>query len=246
MVWNILHGGGAKRLPEIALALVERRPDVVVLVEFRTTRGGQLRAVLADAGLHHQLVSPVSATRNGLLIASRWPLENVPEVPPSPELAAKWLIASLSPPGLGPIRLVAVHIPDDFSPTARSLYWQRLVEFARASATRTLIAGDFNTGRHRVDEKGSRFTHTASLGELAMAGFVDLWRRKNPESRERTWVGTDPLSRERQPGGTRIDAVWASADLVDGVISAHFSHVERESGISDHSLLEVEWEVAAR
>lgn len=244
VVWNILHGGGPRRVPEIGLALVERHADVVVLLEFRTPRGGQLRAVLADAGLVHQLASPAPAGRNGILIASRWPLRQHPQLVVCQELAPKFMAVMGDTPAHGTLTFIGVHVPDDGSPTTRAKAWQRLVEVARSQTMRTIIAGDLNTGRHRIDEIGETFSHTQSLGELAMAGYVDVWRGLNPSSRERTWGGIPGCHGrpfDRQPGGSRIDAVWASPDLAARALSATLSHAERESGISDHSLLCVDF-----
>jgi len=161
------------------------------------------------------------------------------EVPPV--LAPKLLAVELETSTLGSLTLVGVHVPDDGSPTARARTWESLVEFARGHQCRALIAGDLNTGRHRVDEQGSTFTHTKSLGELAMAGYVDVWRKHNPSSPERTWVGSDPISRVLRPGGSRIDAVWASADLAKRVNKATLWHAQRTARVSDHALLSIEF-----
>jgi hypothetical protein len=62
LAWNILHGGSGRRLPEIVLALLGHRPDVVVLSEFRARLGGQIRGILADHGLSHQAATPPPQT----------------------------------------------------------------------------------------------------------------------------------------------------------------------------------------
>ena len=70
-VWNILHGGGSRRIPHIALAILDARPDVVALSEYRRSMGGQLAGVLADHGLKHQLCTDPPGRKNGVLLASR-------------------------------------------------------------------------------------------------------------------------------------------------------------------------------
>ena len=70
LTWNLLHGGSARRMPEITLHLLDHGPDVAVLTEFRSSIGGQVAGVLADAGLVHQHRSPSAPDRNGILIAA--------------------------------------------------------------------------------------------------------------------------------------------------------------------------------
>ena len=77
--WNIRAGGG-RRIERVAGYLVEWQPDLAVLSEFRGTPASRwLAADLADRGLSCQLttVSETLPVRNGLLVASRWPVERV-------------------------------------------------------------------------------------------------------------------------------------------------------------------------
>lgn len=255
LTWNILHGGGPRRTPEIALDLLEQRPDVVILCEFRPGRGGQLRAVLADHGLAYQACAsptPPAASaapngartddpgRNSILIASRWPVEVLAEDHGIPEtLKPRWLAVRLTPgPGTGggegSLDLLGVHIPDDTRPTAKAQVWQGVLSFAGPRAGgRCIIAGDTNSGRHRVDEAGASFGCVTALGKLATMGYVDAWRRANPESRETTW--SHPFV-----GATRIDGVYVSASLAGAVTRAELLHGPREAGHSDHSMVLVE------
>lgn len=269
LTWNILHGGGPRRTPEIALDILEQRPDVVILCEFRPGRGGQLRAVLADHGLTHQAcasptptLTPRSASaapttpntpttapngartddpgKNSILIASRWPVEVLAEDHGIPDkLRPRWLAVRLTPaPGLGgeedALDLLGVHIPDDTRPTAKAEVWQGVLSFAGPRAAgRCIIAGDTNSGRHRVDEVGASFGCVTALGKLATMGYVDAWRRANPDSRETTW--SHPFV-----GATRIDGVYVSASLAGAVTRAQLLHGPREAGHSDHSMVLVE------
>lgn len=251
LTWNILHGGGPRRIPEIALDLLEQRPDVVILCEFRPGRGGQLRAVLADHGLAHQACgspdAPADAPRraraedpgrNSVFIASRWPLTVLDEDHGIPgTLRPRWLSVRIAPPrgdGADSLDLLGVHIPDDTRPTPKALMWQGVLSFAAPRASgRCIIAGDTNSGRHRVDEAGATFGCVTALGKLATMGYVDAWRRANPDSRESTWA--HPFV-----GATRIDGVYVSAPLAGAVTRAELLHGPREAGHSDHSMVLVE------
>jgi exodeoxyribonuclease III len=240
--WNILHGGGPLRLPEIALDLLAHAPDLVVLTEFRPARGGQLRAVLADHGLvHHDcsIAHPTPPPRNAVLFASRWPLAPLP-LPELPEtFRPRLLAANVQHPTL-PVDLLGMHIPDDSNPTGKAHVWRAVLDFARPRADRPcLLAGDTNSGRHRTDDPSCRLKGLLSLGTLATLGFADLWRDQNPQARDASWSGGTgrPSS---FPQAARIDAVYASRPLAPCVRRADFVHAPRDAGHSDHSMLLVD------
>ena len=233
--WNILHGGGAVRIPEIILAILDQRADVVVLSEFRAVRGGQLRAVLADHGLSYQVVSHKTGRANGVFVASRLPMqiqparERAPEgAELAPDLAGRqvdvWLPDAAT-------HLTAVHIADDSHPTLKATQWADLMVLAKArKGDRHLIIGDFNTARYGVDCI-TPLRCRQRLGGLATMGFVDLCTPRDAAGRARsdpTWVA--PWGE-----GRRIDAAWASAPLAADVREAGYVRDVRERGLSDHA-----------
>src|ERR1043166_5834879 len=96
LTWNILHGGGPARLPEIILSLVRHKPDLLVLTEFRAPRGSQIRAVLADHGLSPQLAPPDDRNNsNATLTAARHALEPDLHDQPPPNSRGRWLAARM-------------------------------------------------------------------------------------------------------------------------------------------------------
>jgi exonuclease III len=242
--WNILHGGGAVRLPEIILSLLRHKPDVVLLTEFRTTRGSQIRAALADHGLPHQLTShPQRADPcNGMLMASRLPLEAA-RAPA--EFGGRWLEARFSALGL---HVLGVHVPDDTRPTDKAAYWQAIVRLGRARLSEhCLILGDFNTGRRHQDgpaagaRRASIHGCEALLGTLLSLGYVDGWRHLNAAAREFSWVSAAGDER-------RIDTAYLSPPLASSLQTAAYSHFERQQSFSDHAplLLELDDSVLTR
>lgn len=230
-VWNILHGGGSRRIPHIALAILDARPDVVALSEYRRSMGGQLAGVLADHGLKHQLCTDPPGRKNGVLLASRSPIERI-EGPDAPApIRHKWLAATM--PEL-PLSVLLAHLPDDSNPRHKLLCWNHLLDAARPLAgTPTAVLGDLNTGRHKLDESGSTFRCVAQMGKLRTMGFEDAWRALNPDGREYSWFS-------HEGGGFRIDHALLSPPLRSRLRDARYDQGVREAGLSDHAALLVD------
>jgi exodeoxyribonuclease-3 len=237
LAWNIRHGGGSRRMPEIVLRLLEHAADVVILTEFRRTTGGQIAGVLADHGWEHQVSTEPPAGRNGVLVASRTPLAPGGQLGASAVCttlctrdALREKLAEVELPVLG-LTLAAVHIPCDGRGSGREAAFRAVLSAARRRRDRPyLIMGDLNAGRHHLDEQGATFTCTRCLGELASMGYRDAWRDGNGGEREYSWYS-------HGGSGFRIDHAIASAPLAERVRACWYSHAERESGLSDHSAL---------
>jgi len=241
--WNILHGGGAKRMPEILLHLLALKPDLILLSEYRTTVGGQIRGILADHGLEHQQTSLPAQHKNGLMWASRFPLARSPQPAPTGHgLSSRWLEILVEGHDL---QLTGVHIPDDSKPTARAVCWQAMVASARLNREKShIFIGDFNTGRHGLDEEGRTFTCTSQLGAVCTLGYADAYRVFAPETREWTWhaparANVKPSNTARS-GGFRLDSALVSKPLLPWLARADYLHSVRETGVSDHSAMILE------
>ncbi len=244
LAWNIQHGGGPLRTPHIALALLEARPDIVVLTEFRGSRGGQIAGILHDHGLRHALRSPADPRCNGVCLCARWPLEPGPDAgafADRPDLATRWADASI--PDLG-LRVTGVHVPDAVRGDARavarkSLFWQRLNRSAVSSTgSDRVVVGDFNTGRPGIDESGRTLTSAAHLGRLETMGFADAYRLLHEGRREYTWHS--PTG-----SGFRLDHAYVSPTLHARVRRCEHVHEHRTGGLSDHASLVLEVDRAA-
>lgn len=224
--WNILHGGGAARTAPIGLSLVQHRPDVAVLCEFRPTRGSQLRAVLADHALEHQTLDR-RAGLNTILIASRSPLELGPE-PDSPSWIGRWVEVTLVDSG---VRVLGVHVPDDSRPDEKTRCWSDLVDWAKRNAGMpAVIVGDLNTARLGPDSKGLATGNQVMLAKLSTSGFTDAFRLLHPDAKDRSWESWTGES-------ARIDAAIVSRSLAARVVGAEYDHGVRERKESDHSML---------
>ncbi|MFN0133036.1 MAG: endonuclease/exonuclease/phosphatase family protein [Phycisphaerales bacterium] len=235
-----MHGGNARRMPEIALTLLELKPDIVVLTEFRPAAGGQIAGVLADHGLIHHVQNNPPRGSNGLLIAARPPLREIAPISLGGvgvnSRAARRLI-EIETPGLA---LVGIHVPPDAwtdnpaDTSARERVFARLIEIASARRDRPCaLVGDFNAARRDSGGDSPTPTGSASLGKLATFGYVDAWRVTNPGTTEPTWVGHDGR-------GVRIDHAFLSAPLARRLAACRLWHEPRLAGHSDHSIIVVD------
>jgi exodeoxyribonuclease III len=228
--WNILHGGGARRTPGIVLALLEWDSDVVVLSEFRSRMGGQIAGVLADHGWRYQVRTDPEPGVNGMFVAAREPIRVLDWNCPEPRRGVSVMLEHSS------VVVTAVHIPDARASDARalgrkSLFWHSVLD--HVSGLRDwahVLIGDFNTGRHRQDERGSTFTSVALLGRLTAMGYRDAYRIVEPDGRAFSWESA-------QGGRYRLDHAFVSKCLCGCVFCAEYGHVERSSGLSDHAIL---------
>ncbi len=243
LFWNILHGGGPSRTPEIILTLLERGADVIALCEFRVARGSQIRAALADHGYLHQSISYRVGRSNGMLLASRQPYELVEAtdlgctdtnvVPLSSRLAPDFAGREIDV-RIGELMLTALHIADDAAPTLKAAHWNRTISLARARRDQAhLIIGDLNTARG--NDTHSSLACAQRLGVLTSLGFHDLWPLTS--SGENPLVSDGSTWRDPLGAGRRIDAAWASSSLE----RARCEHIHPLAArISDHCALLVD------
>lgn len=236
MTWNLLHGGGPKRIPEITLTLLDLAADIILLTEFRPARGGQLAGVLADHGWTHQHIATTSPTTNSLLLASRFPIDQSSSPPPPPTgLESRWIECSV--PTLN-LTLGGLHIPHKGSGTRRTALWKHVIERARAHRnTDFMLIGDFNTGRNHLDGPAHAFDCTQRLGELAALRYTDAWRATHLESTEGTWSSPDHQAH-------RIDHAHVSESLHARVKDVWHDHTVTSRKLSDHAALLVTLEHA--
>lgn len=229
LTWNILHGGGRQRLPHLLMAMLDLRPDLIVVTEARRRFAGQLAAALADAGLTHSLHTDPPDNINGVLLVANAPLRRIdrPDLPQC--LRYRWLQADLPEHGL---TLAGVHLAEAARQDHHTLGWRALLRAAREQRDeRFLIAGDLNTWR---EPSGSRSGAAATnLGRLTGLGYVDAWASQHPDNRGPTW--SDHTGR-----GYRLDYVVLSRALAGSLKASEIAHESRTPGLSDHAALVVD------
>ncbi len=226
LAWNIRHGGG-RRVEAICQAILRQDADVVVLTEFREGRSGErIRAALGSGGWSAQASSQPPSRTNGILVASRMPFAALPARRDVPCGAWRWLECVFS--GL---TLVAAYFPLN---RAKLPYWDWFLREAEARASRPcVLIGDFNTGKHFIDEVGATFVGPEYLGRLEELAYADAWRRLHPEAREYTWFS-------HRGNGFRLDYAFLSPALAPRLRRACHSQQEREERVSDQAALLVE------
>jgi exodeoxyribonuclease-3 len=226
LAWNIRQGGGT-RLAAIAAALAAHDADAVVLSEYRAGESGlRLRGALAALGYNHFSTPAPPPGGNGVLIAARLPLIEQPVF--SAGLPEPHRLIAVE---IGAVLLCGVYMPNLLKKVP---YWQRLVEGLPLHAGRAALAiGDFNTCRAYLDEAGAIDATAHFMDKIEAIGFCDLWRRRNPETREFSWYST-------RGNGFRIDHAFLSPVLAAWAREVRYSHAERLAGLSDHSPLILE------
>jgi exodeoxyribonuclease-3 len=225
MLWNIRHGGGS-RVPQILEVIASHRPDILVLTEFRHNAAAlELCAGLKKQGLKFQAAPQAPARELSVMIASRFrfkPATLEQGLPLWPFRAMRGDFDQFTLFGFyiptGERKRPVLHFMRDLAP-------QQLHK-------PTLLTGDFNTGVPHQDERGAELTCSAEFVEVLKAGWIDLWRVRHPENRERSYY-------ERRWLGYRIDHALGSPAFNQMVREIYYSHAEREAGVSDHSSLHV-------
>lgn len=240
LTWNICHGGSKRRLPMIAAHLIEQAVDVVVLTEFRPSKGFGLLNRLRESGYTLQYATDPPAGGNGLLMAARVGAHRIDEtVLLSGAIPQRRLSVQIRHPL--PVTLLAVHVPgadDSWGIQGKEAFWRALISWAHEHVgERAVILGDLNTGLD-ADAEGTPFRCGELMRELLDLGWVDAWRRLHgPEARDFTW-----WSRTQTGGrnGFRLDYAFISPALAPSLQRAEHVHQVREDGASDHSMLVVE------
>ena len=230
LAWNIRQGGGA-RLAAIAEAVARHDSDAVVISEYRGgDSAARLRAALIAIGYPYATETAPPPGRNGVLIASRRPLDDdgpVTGAVPEPYRMVRAYFGTLA--------VYGVYMPNLL---AKVPYWQALVGAlaAESLSANALAIGDFNTCRPYVDEAGAIDATAHFLDKVEAIGFCDLWRRRYPDGREFSWYST-------RGNGFRIDHAFLSPALAGRAGAIRYSHDERLAGLSDHSPLILDLEV---
>lgn len=238
LFWNIQRGGGA-RLARIMEEVSAYDADVVALTEFRVRPGADLQAAMLHRGWPYVETSNPAGNQDGIAIFSRTPMTRNRPSTASPDDQVRWLDVELPEYTFGMAVLHIMAATNSALGQAKAQFWEGVLQAAETRVHQPyLFGGDWNTGAHGLDEKGKTFVCAQHFAKLAALGFTDLWRRHHPGTTEFTWYSK--LKGGARGNGFRVDHAFASPSLQQRVTSCRYSHVEREAGISAHSLLLLE------
>jgi len=230
LTFNIRHGGGT-RCDGICAAIEAHQPDIVVLTEFRQgSSGTRIRDTLRAGGWRHQECSNPPEKTNGVLVAASADFAPCARPRNVPLGSWRWLECQFET-----FLLVATYFPLG---EPKLPYWDWFLAQASSRVNRpSILIGDFNTGKHLIDEAGRTFVGSEYMERLENVGYVDAWRDVHPDTREFTWYSA-------AKNGFRLDYAFLSPEMRKRLRSATHSHSEREQRISDHSALIVEFDGA--
>jgi exonuclease III len=255
ITWNVARR--VSGLAEQARALAAREPDVVALQEItRRTHPLWCRA-FELLGLTYVRASALgTGTRTVVMIASRYPLEDVadPLPVPRPESALSVVLRSAS----GPLEIHCAHVPNAANGWVKVETLQALRRgLGSPAAAPRVLCGDLNTPRRELPDgrtisfaRDSRARLRPERGEewdaaelgvvpgLRDLGFHDAYRTLHGyASPSPSWTWKRIAGHN---GGWRLDHVFVSQELAP--LACDYHHDWREQGLSDHSALETDLE----
>lgn len=204
VAWNLMQGGGPRRR-KIVDQLVAWEADVAVLSEYRASNSEDLREMLADAGLSHLAEGPDPVGKHGgILVASRYKLTDGGSAIDCPH-AHRWQHLTVADLGWD---VVASYIPTaSGTGPEKQAYWNEMLRVeGELRARPTIITGDFNTGKHLVDEAGSTFIGNVQFEEMLARGWADGFRALHGD--EQAWSWWSPQA----GNGFRLDHAFLSPE----------------------------------
>lgn len=258
--WNVAGKIGKSEAQADALAAFA--PDLVALQEVRPGAADKLRLLLPKIGLGNVLDTKSrrhpERQHRGVLIASRWPIEELPQQIPVP-FRERSLSVRVGAP-MKPMELHTVHVPPGSGNGWIKIETLEAVfdALSQPSKLPRILCGDFNspqaeTSNGVVITWGQRIRSdgTVTIGAkrgrrwdtgernvivgLSSHGFVDVFRHLNG------YTANDTSWRQkwRHLPGYRPDHIFASAELHP--TACRYLHALREQGLSDHSPIEAEF-----
>ena len=226
VTWNIRHGGG-KRVREIINGIKKYSDsEIIILTEFRNNiNGGQIKNALSNLGYQEIQTTNSEKKTNSVLIAAKSPFE----VNLFNELGEhKHRIIKIK---TADISVYGCYFPQK---KLKSIIFDFILDQLEQGPNENIvIAGDFNTGKHKIDESGSTFYCSEYLEKLEENGLADAWRLINGPKKEYSWFSNSG-------NGFRIDHFYLSNPLKNRVGGCRYDHSLREDKVSDHSLMILE------
>lgn len=216
--WNIQQGGGRRVVP-IIQSLIDFKPHIIVLSEFRNNKTGKLiKDHLAKAKYTFQYITEASPNQNSVCIASM--IEAEPRFFRTYDAAFPDNIIALD---FDAFSLYGMYLPHK----KKHILFDLLIEESQKKLP-AIMVGDFNTGKNFIDQKKSSFWYTDKLEKLESLGMKDAFRHMHGDVRDYSWYS-------HQGNGYRYDHTYVHELLLPVVSECYYLHDWRENGLSDHS-----------
>ena len=226
ITWNARHGGGT-RATAFAEELASLSPDVAVITEYRNGQAGaRIKNELEHGGLVHFSSVSTPAKLNTVLLCSRTPFEER-RLDALGDETHRCIWACVQG-----INVLGFYFPQNRE-KAKVFDFICSLE-PTVLEEHSLLIGDFNTGRHFLDERAKTFYCAEYFDRLEDLGWIDAWRSRNEEAREFSWFSN-------AGNGFRIDHAFVSSRLNKRIENVSYDHRVREAGLSDHSAMIVEF-----
>ena len=247
------------RLQIVLTWLQKHRPDALCIQETKVQDHDFPVDAFREAG--YEIVYHGQKSYNGVALATLRPPEEVRigfddgDV----ETEARMLFARVDG-----ISIVNTYVPQGRAPDteffeAKIHFFERLKRFFQRTSTidsHLLWAGDFNVAPEPMDVFDPERLHGhvgfhpeehRALKQVKDWGFVDIFRKHNPDPKQYTfWDYRLPKSFERNLGW-RLDHIWTSRTLADRSVDAW---IDREArGLekpSDHTFLVADFDLERR
>lgn len=229
ITWNIMHGGG-RRVRRITAALEKHHADILILTEYRHNASGEiLKSWLSESGFRYRVVPPAKEKQNVVMVAAKTPFEAVQFPGQMSDLDGTDYSNRVVLARFCSLNIFGIYMPNQVR--KRSVFDFLLNLPKEFLSKQSILMGDFNTGRHYEDESGATFVSAHQFESLLSMGWIDPWRKRNPDARQFTWYS------KGYHNGFRLDHALVSPSVEEKVSDVRYSHAERGSGISDHSLM---------
>lgn len=216
--WNIRQGGGS-RVIKICSKITDLGAEIVILSEFRNNASGyQIRAYLLKAGYRYQHVSAALKDVNSAAIFSKLPSNNNLFPNSDPNYSQNLISTKYEA-----FEVYGMYLPHKKKHVLFDFLLERL-----PNEGPSILAGDFNSGKNHIDQKGNSFWYTDKLDALEKIGYIDAFRLINQDVKEYSWYS-------HQGNGFRYDHTYIHENLSGIVKNCYYLHEWREEGLSDHS-----------
>lgn len=222
--WNIRHGGGT-RTKELNKVFKNYASDIFIITEFRNNQNKKLiEQYLREIGYKYFAYSESYPKTNTVMIASRKSIqiEHFEELKENKQRIVKVKCNELL--------IYGCYFPQQN--LKKPVFDFLISELKKYKGKDIVMMGDFNTGKHYIDENKSSFYCSNYLDKMEENGVVDAWRYINKDKREFSWYSN-------AGNGFRIDHCFISHSLKNNISNCFYVHDVREKKYSDHSLMSI-------